>query len=46
MSDFKKGEWSEEWDKKYRKFMEDNVDKPKFRYSFPTLKKIKAEAEK
>ena len=47
MSDFKKGKWSEEWDKLYRKFMEDNVDKLwKFRYSFPALKKIKAEAEK
>ena len=47
MSDFKKGKWSEEWDKKYRKFMENNVDKLwKFRYSFPALKKIKAEAEK
>ena len=47
MSDFKKGKWSEEWDKLYREFMEDNVDKLwKFRYSFPALKKIKAEAEK
>lgn len=42
MSDFKKGEWSVEWDKKYRKFMEDNLEKLwKFRYSFPALKKIK-----
>ena len=47
MSDFKKGKWSEQWDKLYRKFMENNVDKLwKFRYSFPALKKIKAEAEK
>ena len=47
LSDFKKGQWSEEWDKLYREFMEDNVDKLwKFRYSFPALKKIKAEAEK
>ena len=46
-SDFKKGKWSEEWDKRYRKFMENNVEKLwKFRYSFPALKKIKAEAEK
>ena len=29
MSDFKKGKWSEEWDKKYRKFMEDNLEKLK-----------------
>ena len=27
MSDFKKGKWSEDWDKKYRKFMEDNLEK-------------------
>ena len=47
MSDFKKGKWSEQWDKLYRKFMENNVDKLwKFRYSFPALKKIKEEAEK
>ena len=46
MSDFKKGKWSEEWDKLYREFMKDNVDKLwKFRYSFPALKKIKEEAE-
>jgi deoxyribodipyrimidine photolyase-related protein len=42
MSNYKKGEWSEEWDKMYRKFMEDRLDKLwKFRYSFPALKKIK-----
>ena len=47
MSDFKKGEWTEQWDKLYRKFMEDNIDKLwKFRYSFPALKKIKEDNEK
>ena len=42
MSDFKKGEWSENWDKLYLEFQRKHIDKLwKFRYSFPQLKKIK-----
>lgn len=41
MSDYKKGEWSEEWDKTYDKFLKKNKKKLwKFRYSFPTLKNM------
>ena len=41
MSDYKKGEWSEEWNQKYQDFMKKNKDKLwKFRYSFPGLKNI------
>jgi deoxyribodipyrimidine photolyase-related protein len=41
MSDYKKGEWSEEWNELYNKFMIRNKKKLwKFRYHFPGLKKI------
>jgi deoxyribodipyrimidine photolyase-related protein len=41
MSDYKKGEWSEEWTELYHKFMIRNKKKLwKFRYHFPGLKKI------
>lgn len=42
MSDYKKGDWSEEWDKLYEDFQKRNLDKLwKYRYSFPGLKKYK-----
>jgi deoxyribodipyrimidine photolyase-related protein len=42
MSDYKKGDWSETWDKNYRKFIEKHKDKLyKYRYHFPTLKYTK-----
>jgi len=42
MSDYKKGDWSEEWDKLYEEFQKRNLDKLwKYRYSFPGLKKYK-----
>jgi deoxyribodipyrimidine photolyase-related protein len=41
MSNYKKGEWSEEWDRLYNKFIKKNKKKLwKFRYSFPTLKNM------
>ena len=42
MSTYKKSEsWVKEWDKKYESFLKKNKDKLwKFRYSFPTLKKL------
>jgi deoxyribodipyrimidine photolyase-related protein len=41
MSDYKKGTWSEEWRELYSKFLKKHKDKLwKYRYSFPTLKKI------
>lgn len=41
MSDYKKGEWSELWDKKYKSFMKRKKKKLwKFRYHFPGLKNI------
>jgi len=41
MSNYKKGEWSEEWDETYDKFLKKNKKKLwKFRYSFPTLKNM------
>ena len=41
MSNYKKGEWSEEWNDKYNKFLKKNKKKLwKFRYSFPTLKNM------
>jgi deoxyribodipyrimidine photolyase-related protein len=40
-SNYKKGEWSEKWDKLYILFLKKNKSKLwKFRYSFPTLKNI------
>ena len=42
MSDYKKGDWSKEWDKLYEDFQKRNLDKLwKYRYSFPGLKKYK-----
>lgn len=41
MSNYKKGEWSEEWDKLYNDFLLKNKKKLwKFRYHFPALKKL------
>jgi deoxyribodipyrimidine photolyase-related protein len=41
MSDYKKGEWSEKWDKMYQEFMKKHKEKLwKFRYSFPGLKNL------
>jgi deoxyribodipyrimidine photolyase-related protein len=41
MSNYKKGKWSEEWNKKYQDFLKNNKDKlHKFRYYFPGLKKL------
>ena len=41
MSDYKKGEWSEKWNELYNNFLKKNKKKLwKFRYSFPTLKKM------
>ena len=41
MSNYKKGKWSEEWRDLYNKFLKKNKDKLwKYRYSFPTLKKM------
>jgi deoxyribodipyrimidine photolyase-related protein len=41
MSDYKKGEWSEEWDQKYYDFIKKNKKKLyKYRYYFPSLKKL------
>ena len=38
MSDYKKGEWSEEWDKKYQAFTKKNRPKLlKYRYYFRNL---------
>ena len=40
MSNYKKGEWSETWNEKYRKFIEKHEDKLyKFRYYFKIKKK-------
>lgn len=42
MSNYKAGEWSEIWDKKYKKYLKRNKKKLyKFRYYFRGLKKIK-----
>jgi len=42
MSDYKKGEWSDKWDKAFRNFIIKNKKKMhKFRYFFPFLSKIK-----
>ena len=39
MSDYKKGDWSENWNKLYNAFLKKNKNKLwKFRYNFPTLK--------
>ena len=36
MSDYKKGDWSKEWDKLYGDFQKRNLDKLwKYRYGFP-----------
>jgi len=41
MSNYKKGNWSEEWKELYNKFLIKNKNKLwKYRYSFPTLNKI------
>jgi len=41
MSNYKKGEWSDIWDKKYRNFLKKNKNKLwKFRYHFRGLKNI------
>lgn len=41
MSDYGKGEWSENWNKMYNDFLKKHKTKLwKFRYSFPTLKKL------
>lgn len=41
MSDYKKGEWCDIWDKAYQNFMKKHKDKLwKFRYHFPGLKKL------
>ena len=41
MSNYKKGEWSDIWNKKYKEFMKKNKKKLwKFRYYFPGLKNI------
>ena len=41
MSNYKKDEWSDEWDELYRSFMKRNKTKlHKFRYYFPGLSKI------
>jgi len=38
MSDFKRGEWSDEWDKLYKKFLKTHKKKLwKFRYYFPNI---------
>jgi len=38
MSDYEEGEWSKEWNKKFRNFTDKNKDKLyKFRYFFPFL---------
>ena len=43
MSNYKKGEWSETWNEKYRKFIEKHEDKLyKFRYYFKIKKKSDA----
>ena len=42
MSNYKKGEWSDEWDKLFRKFIISNKKKmQKFRYFFPFLNRMK-----
>ena len=41
MSDYKKGDWSEKWNKMYQEFMKKHKEKLwKFRYSFPGLKNL------
>ena len=41
MSDYKKGEWSEDWKDLYNKFLKKHKEKLwKYRYSFPSLTKI------
>jgi deoxyribodipyrimidine photolyase-related protein len=41
MSDYKKGDWSETWNRLYQEFLVRNQDKlQKYRYHFPGLKKI------
>ena len=41
MSNYKKGEWSDEWDELYNDFLSKNKKKLwKFRYHFPALKKL------
>ena len=41
MSNYKKGDWSEKWDKEYNNFMKKHKTKLwKFRYHFPGLKKL------
>ena len=41
MSNYKKGEWSNEWDDMYWKFLRKNKKKLwKFRYNFPSLKNL------
>lgn len=41
MSDYKEGEWSEEWDKLYKNFLKKNKEKLwKFRYHFRGLKDV------
>jgi deoxyribodipyrimidine photolyase-related protein len=41
MSDYKKGEWSETWDKKYYEFLKKHKKKLwKFRYHFRGLKDV------
>tara|TARA_R110002074_G_scaffold123361_1_gene258743 strand:+ start:54 stop:1343 length:1290 start_codon:yes stop_codon:yes gene_type:complete len=41
MSDYKKGDWSDKWNKLYQLFIKKNKNKLwKYRYHFPTLKKL------
>ena len=41
MSNYRKGDWSDVWDKLYSKFLKNNKTKLwKFRYNFPTLTKL------
>lgn len=41
MSNYKKGDWSDKWDKLYLEFMKKHKEKLwKFRYHFPALKKL------